>query len=133
MPNQVLVADGSSTMRTIIARSLRTSGASVVVEAASCLEAMELFSPERFALVIVDLDLDQKHGLDLVEAIRVLDTVVPILILTQDSIRANVLRVIRLGATDCLLKPFTTDTLRDHCEGYFRAATELFGLETVSK
>ena len=111
IPN-VLLADDSKTMRTIIRRSLETLGVSSVTEAADGVEAVALQQHE-FDLVLTDWNMPNKSGLEVIQEIRAQNGYVPIIMITTEAERRQVLRTIEAGVTDYLVKPFETDALRD--------------------
>ena len=119
MSLRVLVADDSSTMRKIIIRSLLAVGAPGTTEAADGNEAVALFKPGEFDLVLTDWNMPGKNGLEVVQAIRAQDAKVPIIMVTTEAEKDRVLQAIQAGVTDYLIKPFTAETLREklskHC------------------
>jgi len=82
---RVLVADDSSTMRKIILRSLQAVGVKDVAEAADGAEALSIFAPGKFDLVLTDWNMPGMTGLDLLKAIRVQDTQVPVIMVTNEA------------------------------------------------
>ncbi len=110
---RVLVADDSSTMRKIIIRSLLAVGAPGAVEAADGNEALQLFKPGEFDLVLTDWNMPGKNGLEVVQGIREQDTTVPIIMVTTEAEKGRVLQAIQAGVSDYLVKPFSADTLRE--------------------
>ncbi|MBX7167546.1 MAG: response regulator [Pirellulales bacterium] len=116
MSLRVLVADDSSTMRKIIIRSLLAVGASDTTEAADGAEAINLFKPGSFDLVLTDWNMPAKNGLEVVQAIRAQDASVPIIMVTTEAEKQRVLQAIEAGVSDYLVKPFTAETLREKLE-----------------
>jgi len=116
MGTRVLVADDSSTMRKIILRSLTAVGVPGAVEAADGEEAVNLFSPGSFDLVLTDWNMPGKNGLEVVTEIRKVDKDVPIIMVTTEAEKSRVLEAIQAGVSDYLVKPFTADTLREKLE-----------------
>jgi two-component system chemotaxis response regulator CheY len=116
--SRVLLVDDSGTMRMIIRRSLESLGVNGAVEAADGLQAIQLFRPGQFDLVLTDWKMPGKSGLEVVREIRQQDRAVPILMIATESDRSKVLEAIRAGVSDYLLKPFTTDSLRSKLEKY---------------
>ncbi len=112
----VLVADDSKTMRTIIRRSLETLGVSAITEAADGAEAVALFQQQPFQLVLTDWNMPNKTGLEVIQEIRSQNAQVPIIMITTEAERRQVLRAIEAGVSDYLVKPFTADTLREKLE-----------------
>ena len=113
MNTRVLVADDSKTMRKIILRSLEAVGVSSTVEAADGAEAVDLFQPGQFDLVLTDWNMPGKTGLEVVQEIRAQDASVPIIMITTEAEKTRVLQAIQAGVSDYLVKPFTADTLRE--------------------
>lgn len=109
---RVLVADDSKTMRQIIIRSLATLGASRIAEAADGNEALALFQPGLFDLVLTDWNMPGKNGLEVVQGIRAQDAQVPIIMVTTEAEQRRVVQAIEAGVSDYLLKPFSVDLLR---------------------
>ncbi len=116
MSARVLVADDSSTMRKIMIRSLQAVGVQEAVEAADGNEALALFQPGAFSLVLTDWNMPGKSGLEVVQGIRAQDPNVPIIMVTTEAEKSRVLQAIQAGVSDYLVKPFTADTLREKLE-----------------
>jgi two-component system chemotaxis response regulator CheY len=113
MSINVLVADDSGTMRKIIIRSLNAVGIQSVVEAADGAQAVALFKPGQFHMVLTDWNMPGKTGLEVVKEIRAQDAKVPIIMITTEAEKARVVEAIQAGVTDYVVKPFTPDTLRE--------------------
>lgn len=82
---RVLIADDSSTMRAILKRSLAAIGTHGATEARDGNEALALFKPGQFDLVLTDWNMPGKNGLELVQAIRAQDAQVPIIMVATAS------------------------------------------------
>ena len=91
MSMRVLVADDSSTMRKIILRSLNAVGVPSAVEAADGEEAVNLFKPGDFDLVLTDWNMQGKNGLEVTQDIRAKDPNVPIIMVTTEAEKTRVL------------------------------------------
>ena len=113
---RVLVADDSSTMRKIIIRSLLAVGVPGATEAADGTEAVEMFKPGEFDLVLTDWNMPGKNGLEVVQEIRAMDAKVPIIMVTTEAEKSRVMQAIQAGVSDYLVKPFTAETLREKLE-----------------
>jgi len=116
MSSRVLVADDSSTMRKIILRSLQAVGVTETTEAADGSEAVDLFKPGEFDMVLTDWNMPGKTGLEVVQEIRAQDKDVPIIMVTTEAEKGRVMQAIQAGVSDYLIKPFTADTLREKLE-----------------
>ena len=113
---RVLVADDSSTMRKIILRSLQAVGVTDIAEAADGAEAVAMFKPGEFDMVLTDWNMPGLTGLEVLQQIRAIDPKVPVIMVTTEAEKSRVLQAIQAGVTDYLVKPFTADTLREKLE-----------------
>ena len=113
---RVLVADDSSTMRKIILRSLQAVGVTDIVEAADGTEAIAIFKPGDFDMILTDWNMPGLTGLEVLQQIRAQDPKVPVIMVTTEAEKSRVLQAIQAGVTDYLVKPFTADTLREKLE-----------------
>jgi two-component system, chemotaxis family, chemotaxis protein CheY len=109
----VLVVDDSKVMRDMIEACLRPEPSIEVLKAASGLEAIERMSLTRHDLLVLDLNMPDMGGLEVVQFMRSQDTLknVPILIVTtrgEDSARESLLAA---GANRFLTKPFQPEAL----------------------
>jgi two-component system chemotaxis response regulator CheY len=121
---KVLVADDSGTMRKIIVRNLQAIGITDVTEAADGAEAVAKFKPGAFQLVLTDWNMPNKSGPDVVREIRAMDAGVPVVMVTTEAEKSRVLQAIQAGVSDYLIKPFTSETLRQKVERLCGAATQ---------
>lgn len=109
---KVLVADDSGIMRKIIIRSLKAVGVSDIVEAANGQEAIDAYKAGPVDLILTDWNMPEKSGLDVVVEIRALGSQVPIIMVTTEAQKGQVIAAIRAGVNDYLTKPFEADDLR---------------------
>jgi diguanylate cyclase (GGDEF)-like protein len=103
---RVLVVDDARTVRRLLTGFLRRAGYRVLA-AADGEEALARLSQRPFDVVVTDLNMPRRSGLDLLEAIRRMDQPPEVIILTgthAEDIQAAV-RALRLGAHDYLTKP----------------------------
>jgi len=115
---KVLVVDDSGVMRKIIIRSLNAVGVNDVVEAADGQEGFNLFQADQFDLVLTDWNMPVRSGLEFVKDIRASGSKVPIMMVTTEAQKSQVIAAIQAGVTDYLTKPFENDTLRAKLDKY---------------
>ena len=110
---EVLVVDDSKIMREMIVACLRAQDGLAFTHAASGLEAIEQLSLKPFDLVILDLNMPDIGGLEVVEFVRGQDKLktLPILIVTTRSDDGSREKVLAAGASRYLTKPFTPDAI----------------------
>lgn len=118
---KVLLVDDSGTMRKIIIRSLEAVGITGATEAGDGNEALIKFEQDTFDLVITDWNMPVKSGLELVKAIRARGSKVPIFMVTTEGEKQRVIEAIQAGVNDYLVKPFTSEVLREKLEKYVGA------------
>ena len=110
---KILIVDDSTTMRRMVAASLRTLPNITLEEATSGLEAIERLSLFPASLMILDLNMPDMHGLDVLRFVRSQSSVrkLPIVILTTRSDDESRSAALGAGADLYLTKPFTPSDL----------------------
>ena len=105
---QILVSDDSATMRRMVIASLRGLSDVRCDEAANGLEAIERLSLEPIDLMIVDMNMPDMHGLEVVQFVRrhAAFQAIPIIILTTRGDEESRSAALAAGATLYLTKPF---------------------------
>lgn len=74
-------------------------------------EALALFRTERSDLIITDLKMPGKNGIEFLRELREIDVEVPVIVLTAYGAVATAVEAMKLGAVDYLQKPFDVDAL----------------------
>jgi two-component system chemotaxis response regulator CheY len=109
----VLVVDDSKLMREMIVACLRGRDGLVFEQAASGLEAIEKLALGPFGLVVLDINMPDIGGIEVVEFMRAQDRLrsVPILIVTTRGDEGTRQRALAAGADRYLTKPFTPEAI----------------------
>jgi two-component system chemotaxis response regulator CheY len=110
---KILIADDDPITRAMITVPLRASAGVEIVEATNGQEARMLFDKNEFDAVVVDWHMPGMTGLDFTRSIRFTGSRVPILMVTAQSDRKQVVMAIKAGISDYLLKPFDAGVLWD--------------------
>lgn len=110
------MVDDSGPMRAIVVRALNAVGVTETVEACDGDEALRLFRCSSFSLVLTDLNMPNKNGIELIRELREEGTTVPIIMLTTEAERHNVIAAIQAGVSDYLIKPFDSCLLKKKLE-----------------
>jgi len=110
---EILVVDDSKVMRDMITACLRPDANLTITHAASGLEAIERLSLRAFDMLVLDLNMPDIGGLEVVEFVRGQDKLkgLPILIVTTRSDDGSREAVLRAGASRYMTKPFTPDAI----------------------
>ncbi len=110
----ILLVDDSKTMRTIQKTALATLAPGVVfAEAGDGLEALKVIAatPGGFNLALVDWNMPNMNGLELVAKVRQTDRKTPIVMVTTEGERERVVEALKAGANNYMLKPFKAEEL----------------------
>jgi two-component system, chemotaxis family, chemotaxis protein CheY len=126
---EILIVDDSQVMRQMIMACLRAEAGLSFTEASSGLEAIEKLSLGQFALVVLDLNMPDINGFEVIEFTRGQDTLrdLPILIVTTRGDETSRARALEIGASAFMTKPFSPEEIlaevRALLEGGKRAAS----------
>jgi two-component system chemotaxis response regulator CheY len=109
----VLIVDDSATMRRMIIAALRGVEQIAFSEAASGLQAIEQLAVTPADLVVLDLNMPDIHGLEVLRFMRSHADFrnTPVVVLTTRDDQESRGAALRDGATLYLTKPFRPDTL----------------------
>lgn len=114
MSLRVLIVDDSSAMRAFVRAALEVDGSVDVVESVSGFEALRILPRESFDVVIVDVNMPDINGLELVSFLRKTPQhrTTPVIIISTEASARDQERGIALGANAFLSKPFEPEELR---------------------
>ncbi|MGH2617685.1 MAG: sigma-54-dependent transcriptional regulator [Thermomicrobiales bacterium] len=107
---RLLIVDDDARMRRvlqILAHKIGLDGA----PAAGADEALASFRAERSDLVVTDLKMPGKDGIEFLRELRAIDVEVPVIVLTAHGTVATAVEAMKLGAVDYLQKPFDIDAI----------------------
>ena len=115
MSKNILVVDDSATMRRMVMASLRTEDVQFD-QAETGLQAIERLTLTPADLVVLDLNMPDVHGLEVLRFIRSHESFrqIPVIILTTRGDTESREAAAADGATVYLTKPFTPETLAPH-------------------
>ena len=104
----LLVVDDSPTIRRMVIASLRRIPGMRYVEAGNGLEAIEQLALASIDAMVLDLNMPDMHGLEVVQFVRTHQAyrTLPIVVLTTRSDDASREQVLGAGASAYLTKPF---------------------------
>jgi len=109
----ILLVDDSKTMRLIQRKALTTLGDVTIGEAADGVEAMAVIaaSPTKFDLALIDWNMPNMNGLQLITKIRETDKGMMLIMATTEAEKERVMEAIKAGVNNYVVKPFTADSL----------------------
>jgi two-component system chemotaxis response regulator CheY len=110
-----LVVDDFSTMRRIVRNLLKELGFTNVDEAEDGAVAWQKLQGGGFDFVITDWNMPNMDGLTLLQTIRgdANHKVLPVLMITAEAKKENIIAAAQAGASGYIVKPFTAATLNE--------------------
>jgi len=109
----MMVVDDACNVRTIIRDMLLAAGHDVVGEAANGLEAVENYIRLNPDLVIMDLNMPEKNGVEALREIKAFDPTARVIMCSTVSQKQAMLEAIMAGAKDFILKPLQKEKMLD--------------------
>jgi two-component system chemotaxis response regulator CheY len=104
----VLVVDDSRIMRNIVKNTFSQMHIPCqFVEAGNGNEALRQLESQQIDLVLLDWNMPELSGLDFLKRVRAMDTYkeLPIIMVTSEAAKYNVIEALKNGATDYIIKP----------------------------
>ena len=110
-----LVVDDYSTMRRIVRGLLREIGYINAEEADDGVAALAQLRAAKFDFVVTDINMPNMDGFGLLRAIKGDDSLrhLPVLMVTAEARKEDIVRAAKEGAAGYIVKPFTKATLEE--------------------
>lgn len=119
---KILVIDDSGVMRRIHKNTLTDHRISEddIIEAVDGQEALEIATKEEIGLFLIDWNMPKLDGLKLVKTLRAMDqyTQTPLIMITSEAAKYNVMEAIQAGVTNYIVKPIRGETLWNKLSKY---------------
>ncbi len=123
MKQRILVVEDDSAIRQGIVDSLKFKGFEVF-EAKTGLQGLEMAISSDCNLVLLDLILPGKDGLEILREVRLTRPALPVIILTAKGDESDRVQGLQLGADDYVVKPFSVKELLARVEAVLRRSAE---------
>jgi len=110
-----LVVDDFNTMRRIVRNLLKELGFNNVEEAEDGVDALNMLRAGGFDFVVSDWNMPNMDGLQLLQTIRADGALskLPVLMVTAEAKKENIIAAAQAGASGYVVKPFTAATLEE--------------------
>jgi len=120
--NSILVADDIPVTLNLLSTALTKAGYKVtgVTSGAAALDFIEKFTPNLF---ILDIEMPKMNGFELAAKLREAGQTAPMIFLTGNTTKEYLLRAVKLGAVDFIVKPFNADSVTVKINRIFGRAT----------
>lgn len=118
---KILIVDDFSTMRRIIKNLLRDLGYNNTSEADDGTSALPMLQAGGYDFLVTDWNMPGMQGIDLLKAVRADPKLVklPVLMVTAESKREQIIEAAQAGVNGYIVKPFTAVTLKEKIEKIF--------------
>ena len=110
-----LIVDDFSTMRRIVRGLLKEIGYANAEEAEDGAVALNMLKAAKFDFVVSDINMPNMNGFDLLAAIKKEESLkhLPVLMVTAEARKEDIVRAAQDGAAGYIVKPFTKATLEE--------------------
>ncbi len=121
-PMKFLIVDDFSTMRRIVRNLLKEIGHADADEAEDGAIALNKLKNGGFQFVVTDINMPNMNGFELLEAIKSDDKLksLPVLMVTAEARKEDIIRAAQGGAAGYIVKPFTKATLEEKLANIFQ-------------
>jgi len=116
---RILIVEDDDAIATGLSLNLKLAGRTAII-ARDGEEALVLAGDEDFALVLLDINLPKKNGLEVLSALRAADNLVPVIVLSARDGEFDKVAALRLGADDYVTKPFALAELLARIDAVLR-------------
>ncbi|MCC5857877.1 MAG: chemotaxis response regulator CheY [Ectothiorhodospiraceae bacterium] len=118
---KILIVDDFSTMRRIIKNLLRDLGFNNTVEADDGNTALPILKKGGIDFLVTDWNMPGMTGLELLKAVRADPELrsLPVLMVTAESKRDQIIEAAQAGVNGYIVKPFTANTLKEKIDKIF--------------
>ncbi|MEO8702342.1 MAG: response regulator transcription factor [Kofleriaceae bacterium] len=120
----ILIVEDDEAIATGLALNLKLAGRTTTI-ARDGEEALRQIEANEFALVLLDINLPRKNGLEVLSALRASDNLVPVVVLSAREGEFDKVAALRLGADDYVTKPFALAELLARIDAVLRRANPI--------
>jgi len=111
----IMIVDDSRIMRSTVKGVFSgISSACKFVEAQDGEEALALLEEQNIHLVLLDWNMPKLSGIDFLKQVRAIDKFkdIPIIMVTSEAAKFNVIEALKNGATDYITKPINLELFK---------------------
>lgn len=112
MRKKILTVDDSKTVRIIVRKAFKTTDCEIL-EAANGVEGLALAAKEMPDLILLDVTMPVMDGVEMLTKLKADPQLkgIPVMMLTAEGGRDNVLKIAKIGVRDYIVKPFKEEVL----------------------
>lgn len=111
MRKSILIVDDEESIRWVLGRSLEKNGYSIEYGENGS-QAIDKATSDGFSLIILDINMPDVNGLEVLNDIRIKGVDIPVIIITAQNTVKNAIDAMKQGAYDYIAKPFDLDEVK---------------------
>ena len=108
MQRKILIADDTALMRELIRGALPTEEYTIVGEAKSGVDAVEMYKSTNPDAMILDINMPKMNGIDALSEIMKIDPKAKVIMCSDQKYDSMIMMALKKGAKDFVIKPFTS-------------------------
>lgn len=128
--NLILIVDDEPEMRLAMSHALSRSGYDVE-SASNGIEALEKIKKDAFDAVITDIKMPEMSGMQVLEEVKKISPLIPVIMVTAFGTIDNAVEAMKEGASDYIIKPFSSDVLEETVNKVFEKSKEMKSGQTI--
>jgi DNA-binding response OmpR family regulator len=128
---RILIVEDDEAIATGLALNLKLAGHASSI-ARDGVDALDQAEAEDFALILLDINLPRKNGIEVLTALRAADNVVPVIVLSAREGEFDKVAALRLGADDYVTKPFALAELIARIDAVLRRTQQVTAAPVVT-
>jgi DNA-binding response OmpR family regulator len=123
MAYKILTVDDSKTIRMIVKKAFSQYNCDLY-EAENGVEGLALANKEVPDLIILDITMPVMTGIEMLEKLKAEKELkdIPVIMLTAESGKENVMKIVKMGVKDYIVKPFKGEQLVERAKGVLKLA-----------
>ena len=123
MAMKVLTVDDSKTIRMIVKKAFKQYNCDLF-EAENGVEGLAVAAKEKPGLIILDITMPVMNGIEMLEKLKSEPELkdIPVIMLTAESGKDNVMQIVKMGVKDYMVKPFKGEDLIGRVEKIIKLA-----------
>lgn len=112
MPKKILSVDDSKTVRLIVRKAMKPYD-TIVCEAQNGEEGLTVARAEKPDMILLDVTMPVMDGVEMLTRLKADPELkqIPVMMLTAEAGRENILKIAKIGVRDYIVKPFTEQVL----------------------
>ena len=134
MALRVLTVDDSKTIRMIVKKAFKPYDCELM-EAENGVEGLSTATKEKPDLIILDITMPVMNGIEMLDKLKAESALknIPVIMLTAESGKDNVMKIVKMGVKDYMVKPFKGEQLIDRVKSFLTLEEKKEGESDVNK